>query len=123
MVLLPDGLKALKKVAKEASLDLKGAYVNLDAGFDSTYNRKCIFNAGMIPNIKENPRNRKRTKRGRKRFFNAAIHALRTRVDRTFAWEDKFKRLLLRFEHMQQRHFGMKLLAYTLINVREFCGA
>jgi transposase len=63
------------------------------------------------------------TKRGRKRLFNAAIHALRTRVDRTFAWEDKFKRLLLRFEHIQQRHFGMKLMAYTLINVREFCGA
>jgi hypothetical protein len=122
MVLFPDGLKALKKVAKEVSLDLRGAYVNLDAGFDSTYNRKCIFNAGMIPNIKENPRNRKQTKRGRKRLFNEAIHALRTRVDRTFAWEDKFKRLLLRFEHLQQRHFAMKLLAYTLINVREFCG-
>jgi transposase len=123
MVLLPEGLKALKKVAKQVGLDLRDAYVNLDAGFDSTYNRKCIFNAGMIPNITENPRNRKRTKRGRKRLFNAAIHALRTRVDRTFAWEDKFKRLLLRFEHMQQRHFGMKLLAYTLINVRELCGA
>ena len=104
-------------------LDLGGAYLNLDAGFDSTYNRKMIFNAGMIPNIKENPRNRKRTKRGRKRFFNTAIHALRTRVDRTFAWEDKFKRLLLRFEHLQQRHVGMKLMAYTLINMREFCGA
>ena len=67
MVLLPDGLKALKKVAKQVGLDLRDAYVNLDAGFDSTYNRKCIFNAGMIPNIQENPRNRKRTKRGRKR--------------------------------------------------------
>jgi hypothetical protein len=51
----------------------------------------------MIPNITENPRNRKRPKRGRKRFFNEAIHALRARVDRTFAWEDQFKRLLLRF--------------------------
>jgi hypothetical protein len=123
MVLLPEGLNASKKVAKMVGLDLGGAYLNLDAGFDSTYNRKMIFNAGMIPNIKENPRNRKRTKRGRKRFFNAAIHALRTRVDRTFAWEDKFKRLLLRFEHLQQRHVGMKLMAYTLINMREFCGA
>ena len=123
MVLLPDGLKALKKVAKQVGLDLRDAYVNLDAGFDSTYNRQCIFNAGMIPNIQENPRNRKRTKRGRKRLFNAAIHALRTRVDRTFAWEDKFKRLLLRFERIQQRHFGMKLMAYTLINLRGFCGA
>jgi hypothetical protein len=123
MILLPEGLNALKRVAKIVGLDLGGAYLNLDAGFDSTYNRKCMFNAGLIPNIKENPRNRKRTKRGRTRLFNAAIHALRTRVDRTFAWEDKFKRLLLRFEHMQQRHFGMKLLAYTLINVRQFCGA
>jgi hypothetical protein len=123
MILLPEGLKALKGVAKTAGLDLGGAYLNLDAGFDSTHNRKCIFNAGMIPNIQANPRNRKHTKRGRKRLFNEAIHALRTRVDRTFAWEDKFKRVLLRFEHIQQRHFGMKLLAYTLINVREFCGA
>jgi hypothetical protein len=123
MVSLPAGLKALKRVAKTVGLDLGGAYLNLDAGFDSTHNRQCIFNAGMIPNIKENPRNRKRTKRGRQRFFNAAIHALRTRVDRTLAWEDKFKRLLLRFERIQQRHYGMKLLAYTLINVREFCGA
>jgi transposase len=81
-----------------------------------------MFNAGMMPNIKENPRHRKTTKRGRKRLFNAAIHALRMRVERTFAWEDKFKRLLLRFERMQQRHYGMKLMAYTLINLREFCG-
>jgi hypothetical protein len=123
MVLLPDGLKALKRIAKMTGVVLAGAYLNLDAGFDSTYNRKMTFNEGMIPNITENPRHRKRTKRGRKRFFNAAIHALRTHVDRTFAWEDKFKRLLLRFEHLQQRHFGMKLLAYTLINVREFFGA
>jgi hypothetical protein len=123
MVLLPDGLKALKRITKMTGVVLAGAYLNLDAGFDSTYNRKMIFNAGMIPNIKENPRNRKRAKRGRKRLFDEAIHALRTRVDRTFAWEDKFKRLLLRFEHLQQRHFGMKLLAYTLINVRQFCGA
>ena len=121
MVLLPEGLHALKKVAKEVGLDLRGAYLNFDGGFDSAHNRKCIFNAGMIPNIPENPRNRKRAKRGRKRFFNEAIHALRVRVERTFAWEDKFKRLLLRFEHIQQRHYGMKLMAYTLINVRRFC--
>ncbi len=123
MLLWPEGLNALKKVAKLVGLVLTGAYLNLDSGFDSKQNRKRIFNTGMIPNITANPRHRKRTKRGRTRLFNAAIHALRTRVDRTVAWEDKCKRLLLRFEHRQRRHFGMKLLAYTLINVREFCGA
>ena len=123
MVLLPKGLQALKQVAKKVDLDLRGAYLNLDGGFDSARNRKMIFNAGMIPNIKENPRNRKAPKRGRKRFFNAAVHALRMRVERTFAWEDKFKRLLLRFERIQQRHYGMKVMAYTLINLRAFCSA
>jgi len=122
MVLLPQGLNALKKVATQVGLDRRGAYLNLDGGFDSAHNRKCIVNAGLIPNITENPRNRKTTKRGRKRFFNEAVHALRRRVERTFAWEDTFKRLLLRFEHMQQRHYGMKLMAYTLINLRHFCG-
>jgi Transposase DDE domain len=122
MVLLPQGLSALKQVAKQVGLDLRGAYLNLDGGFDSAHNRTCIFNAGLIPNIKENPRNCKTPKRGRNRFFNAAIHALRMRVERTFAWEDTFKRLLLRFERNQQRHYGMKLLAYTVMNLRAFCG-
>ena len=64
----------------------------------------------------------KRPKRGRKPLFNATIHALRLCVERTFAWEDKFKRLLLRFECIQQRHYGMQVMAYTLINLRAFCG-
>jgi hypothetical protein len=106
MILLPDGLRALKRVAKMTGLVLEGSYFNLDGGFDSKHNRKAIFNARMVPNIKENPRNRKTTKRGRKRLFNDAIHALRDRVEQTFAWEDKFKRLLLRFERIQQRHYS-----------------
>ena len=89
---------SLLQSPKKVDLDLRGAYLNLDGGFDSARNRKMIFNAGMIPNIKENPRHRKATKRGRKRLCNEVIHALHMRVERTFAWEDKFKRLLLRFE-------------------------
>jgi hypothetical protein len=115
MVLFPEGLKALKKVAKEVGLDLNGAYLNLDGGFDSAHNRKCIFNAGLVPNIKENPRNRKTTKRGRKRLFNAAIHALRLRVERTFAWEDKFKRLLL---VMACKQDSMDLQTWTVVDQR-----
>ena len=55
MILLPAGLNALKKVAKKVDLPLRGAYLKLDAGVASTYNRQCIFNAGMIPTIKETP--------------------------------------------------------------------
>src|SRR6186997_3633976 len=102
-VLLPEGLNALKRVARLTGLEIGGAYLNLDGGFDSRRNRKAIFNAGLVPNVKENPRNRKAPKRGRRRLFNAAVHSLRLCVERTFAWEDKFKRLLLRFEFKQPR--------------------
>lgn len=120
-VLLPDGINDLKHVAAEADLDLKGATLNLDAGFDSKANRKCIFNAGMKPNIKENPRNRKTIKRGRKRFFDEALYQVRFTIERVFAWEDKFKRLVLRYETKRKRHLGFKLIAFCLINLREFC--
>jgi hypothetical protein len=122
LMLLPAGLKDLKRVACEAGLDLTGAVLNLDAGFDSKANRKSVYNAGLKPNIKENPRNRQKPKRGRQRFFDEVLYKLRFIVERTFAWEDKFKRLLLRFETKQNRHLGFKLIAFTLINLREFCG-
>ena len=94
-------------MAKQVGLDLTGTYLNLDGGFDAAHKRKCIFNAGLLPYIPENPRHCHRPKRGRKRLFNAAIHALRMRVERTFAREDQCKRLRLRFARIQQRHDGM----------------
>ena len=76
----------------------------------------------MTPNINENKRNRKARKRGRKRFFSASIFKERFRtIERVFAWEDKFKRLLMRFEFISEIHYGLKCLAYTLINLRHFC--
>jgi len=102
--------------------DLQGACVNLEGGCDSAHHRQCIVNAGPIPNIKETPRNRKPPTRGRTRLVNAVIRALRMRVERTLAREDPYQRLLLRFERIQQRHYGMKLMAYTLSNLRPFCG-
>ena len=122
-VLLPDALSYLGRIAREVGFSVKGATLNLDGVFDSRKNRKAIFNRGMVPNIPENKRNRKRPKPGPKRFFDAAVHQLRLTVERTFAWEDKFKRLLLRFERIQSRHLSFKLLAYSLINLRSFCAA
>jgi len=122
-ILLPDSLGELMRIARSVGFSVKGSVLNLDGVFDSKKNRKAIFNRGMVPNIPENKRNRKRSKPGPKRFFDAAIHSLRLAVERTFAWEDKFKRLLLRFERIQSRHYGFKVIAYALINLRSFCPA
>ncbi|MCP4051481.1 MAG: transposase [Mesoflavibacter sp.] len=96
--------------------------MSLDGVYDSRANRKLIFNHGMTPNIPENARNRKTTKRGRKRLFDSGIFKERFyTIERIFGWEDKFKRLLLRFERISAVHYGLKRLAYSMINLRHFC--
>ena len=76
----------------------------------------------MKPNINPNKRNRKKTKRGRKTLFDKKIFKERFRtIERVFAWEDKFKRLLIRSERISAHHYGMKYIAFAMINLRHFC--
>jgi hypothetical protein len=99
-----------------------GTIVSLDGVYDCRANRKAIFNRGMVPNINPNPRGRKQPKRGRKPIFEPAIFKERFRtIERVFAWEDKFRRLLLRFERISGVHYAFKTLAYTMINLRHYC--
>jgi len=79
-------------------LPIFGSYFNADSAFDTKGARKISFNNGVIPNIAENRRGRKKPKRGRKRLFNEKIYKNRFGTEGTWAWIDKFKRLLIRFE-------------------------
>lgn len=122
--LLKPALVELTAMARAVGFSLRGSIVSLDGAYDSAANRKAIFNRGMIPNTPENRRRRKKAKRGRKRLFDAAIMKERFRtIERVFAWEDKFRRLLLRFERISALHYALKTLAYTMINLRHFCRA
>lgn len=97
--------------------------MSLDGVYNSRKNRKRIFNIGMTPNIPENKRNRQKSKRGRKQTFCQEIFNERFRtIERIFVWEDKFKRLLLRFEFHSINHYATKTIAYSMINLRHFCG-
>jgi transposase len=120
--LFAPALASLKERVKTIGASIKGSIMSLDGAYDSKGNRKSIFNSGMKPNIPENKRNRKKAKRGKKRNYNDEIFQERFQtIERLFAWEDKFKRLLLRFERKSQNHFGMKLIAFSMINLRHFC--
>jgi hypothetical protein len=120
-ILLPDSLNELMRIVRKLGLSVKGSILNLDGIFDSKKNRKSIRNREMIPNIPENIPNRKRPKPGPKRFFDAAVHQSHSVAERTFAWKDKHRRLFLRFERIQSRNYGFKLIAYAMINLRQLC--
>ncbi len=119
--LLIKALKELLSIAKELGMNLSASFMSLDSAYDARENRKAIFNHGMKPNIKENPRNSKDA-RGKKQMYNPAIYKERFRtIERVFAWEDKFKRLLIRFEVKSIHHYALKFLGYGMINLRHFC--
>jgi transposase len=120
--LLREALPAVMRIADTIKLELRGTIVSLDGVYDCRRNRKAIFNRGMVPNINSNPRGRKSAKRGRKPLFDAEIFKERfNTIERVFGWEDKFRRLLLRFERLSQLHYAFKSLAYSMINLRHFC--
>ena len=121
MVQLSNSLNDLKTTCRRANLEIpQGTVLNLDPGFDSRKNRKAVWNARLKPNIKENKRNRKKTKRGRKRYFDKNLYDERYKCERTFAWQDKFRRILVQWEWYQHLFLGFNLLAFALINLRYF---
>lgn len=111
-------LQTTFKDVKKLGLDIEGAFFNADMSFDTKEARKVCFNHKVIPNIPENQRNRKRNKPGPKRLFNEEVYKRRFSSERTFAWVDKFKRLLIRFERKDVYFFGLHCIAFAMINLR-----
>ncbi len=115
---LKETIKQLFKDMQRCKLDYTGAYFNADSSFDTREARKMLWNRGVIPNIVENKRNRKSVKRGRKRHFNGDVYKRRFVSERSFAWIDTFKTLLIRFERKAAYCLGFHHLGFALINLR-----
>ena len=126
--LFPDSLFNLLELFDwlDLSLDLRNSFLTLDSGFDSKFNRDLISEFNLIPVIKPNPRGlRDRTKiYERLDEFERCenIYERRYIIERCFAWEDKYRKLVIRYEKLQSTHLGFKYLAYSMINFWWFFG-
>jgi transposase len=116
--LLKEHLQTAFKTMKVWELPIAGAFFNADAAFDTLEARKACFNHHLVPNIPENIRNRKTAKRGRKRLFNAQVYKRRFISERTFAWIDKFRAVLVRFDRKAVNFLAAHHLVFALINLR-----
>jgi len=124
MQLLDEAFYKLLEVADIVHLDLKGTKLALGSGFDSERNHAIIEDAEMIPVIKPNRRGTKNEGKlhavFEKEEEQQEVYKQRYKVERTFAWEDTYRKTTVRYEKRSDTHMGFKYLAYSLINLRWF---
>jgi len=106
---------AMIKSLNQCGIVVENSLLNADKGFDSSNLRRACRRRNIQPNIKENIRNRKKPKRGRKRFFNKDVYKRRFVNEWAFAWLDSFRTLLVRFGKLDEIWMSWHYFAFALI--------
>ena len=92
----------------------------MDAGFDSQDNKDIIKAHHMRPVIYPNRRNTQTPIAIARmfRWFDRRLYRLRYKVERTFGWQDTFRKLVISYDRLPEIRKGCRLLAYSMINFR-----
>lgn len=101
---------------QQAQVATNGLFLNADAGFDSLAFRTCCKIHGIIPNIDFNKRNNQNF--DNQDLLDDELYKERFSVERTNAWIDAFKTLLVRFETTVRNWQSFHYIAFSLILIR-----
>lgn len=100
----------------QANISPNGLFLNADAGFDSKEFRAICIEQGIFPNIDFNKRNSKDI--DNQPLLDDLLYGERFSVERTNAWIDAFKALLVRYETLSETWISLHYLAFAFIFVR-----
>ena len=118
--ILPEALTQLIEFSNRIDLELDSSALTLDSGFDSKVNKKSIKEQGLIPVIYPNKRNTKEPIAIARmfRWFKKDIYKERYKVERTFGWQDTYRKLTVSYDKLKETRLGFRYLAYSMINFR-----
>ena len=118
--LLPEAFSELLNFSHQIGMDLSGSPLTLDSAFDSKANHQLIKEQGLIPVIYPNKRNTKEPIAIARKFrwFRKDVYKERYKVERTFGWQDTYRRLALSYDKLKETRLGFRNLAYAMINLR-----
>ncbi|MCG8407917.1 MAG: IS5 family transposase [Phycisphaerales bacterium] len=102
----------------DSNIEYKGLFMNADAGFDSQCFRNFCGLKEIIPNFDLNKRNAKDPDQN-DYFFDNQLYKERFAVERTNAWLDGFKNLIIRYETKAVNWLGLHYLAFSIILLRK----
>ena len=98
-----------------ADIPTDGLFLNADAGFDTSDFRDCCYSNDIIANIDHNKRNGAE----QEHLLDELLYKCRFVIERTNAWLDAFKAILVRFETNQIHWKALNLLAFCVILLRQ----
>ena len=119
-IILPETLTTLGDLTRRIGIELCGSSLTLDAGFDSQANRDASKAHKIKPLLSPNRRHTKTPIAiARKvRWFDRALYRLRYKVERTFGWQDVYRKLAVSYDRLPEIRKGGRLLAYSMIHFR-----
>lgn len=100
---------------RSSNIDTSGLFLNADAGFDIDNFRIFCNQHEIIDNIDQNKRNGCVSEN----VFDPVLYKCRFVIERTNAWLDAFKALLVRFETNKLHWKALHLLAFCVILLRQ----
>ncbi|MXV82434.1 transposase [Candidatus Poribacteria bacterium] len=117
--ILPEAFSDMSAFSKRIGMDLSGSALTLDSGFDSKANHHLITAHGLIPVIYPNRRNAKEPIVIARmfRWFRKEIYKDRYKVERTFGWQDTYRKLALSYDTLKETRLGFRLLAYSNVSL------
>lgn len=117
---MPETFSNLIKFTQQIDINLQNKFITLDSVFDSKKNKDLIKKDKLIPVIQPNRRNQKEPIAIARmfRWFNREIYKERYKIERTFAWQDTYRKLVLSYDRLKEIRLGFRHLAYAMVNFR-----
>lgn len=107
-------LKQMRDLLEEAGINLRGICLNADAGFDAESLRAVCAEKEIEVNIAENKRNEKQPGEDYV-YFDEDLYKQRYVIERTNAWLDGFKSLLVRYEGKITTWMAAHFMAFIIL--------
>ena len=106
------------EILTKAGINIKGLFLNADAGFDSKEFRELCVKKEIEANIPTNTRNAKEEPTLEYKYFDEELYENRFVIERANAWQDQFKALLVRYETKTDTWVNLIFLSFTVIFIR-----
>ena len=104
----------------QAAISLTGVFMNADAAFDTKELRSVCAQQQIEANIADNPRSSKESWQEAYQYFDEQLYKERYVVERTNAWLDGFKGLLIRYEKKIKSWMAQHWRAFSIVLLKKY---